>query len=155
MKIYVASSWRNLTQPVIVQLLRAEGHEVYDFKAPEDNGGSGFHWSDIDPDWQRWSPERFREALAHPITAHGFERDFAAMTWAQAFVLVMPSGRSAHLEAGYAVGARKPLAIYLSDGEPELMYGMATKLVIGAEELLEWAEVTGRRADACLEQASC
>ena len=140
MKIYVASSWRNLVQPAIVQVLRAEGHEVYDFKDPEDNGGSGFQWSDIDPAWKQWSPEQFRESLQHSIALRGFNRDFDAMAWADAFVLVMPCGRSAHLEAGWAVGAKKPLAIYLSDGEPELMYGMASTLVVGAKELLEWAE---------------
>ena len=142
MRIYVASSWRNLAQPAIVQMLRAEGHEVYDFKDPEDNGDSGFHWSDIDSDWQQWSPAQFRESLAHPIAKNGFKRDFDAMAWAEAFVLVMPCGRSAHLEAGWAIGAGKPTAFYLSDGEPELMYGMASDLVIGAKEMLEWAERT-------------
>ena len=140
MKIYVASSWRNLAQPAIVQMLRAEGHEVYDFKDPEDNGNTGFHWSDIDPDWKHWSPEQFRDSLTHPIAKHGFKRDFDALVWADALVLVMPCGRSAHLEAGWAIGAGKPTAIYLVDGEPELMYGMAAKLVIGAKEVLEWAE---------------
>lgn len=142
MKIYVASSWRNLVQPAIVQVLRAGGHEVYDFKDPEDNGDSGFHWDEIDPDWQQWSPAQFRESLTHPVAKHGFKRDFNAMAWAEAFVLVLPCGRSAHLEAGWAIGTGKPTAIYLSDGEPELMYGLASKLVIGAKEMLEWAERT-------------
>ena len=34
MKIYVASSWRNLLQPGIVLALRRCGHEVYDFRNP-------------------------------------------------------------------------------------------------------------------------
>lgn len=140
MKIYVASSWRNERQPIIVQTLRLEGHKVYDFKNPEENGDSGFHWSDIDSNWQQWSQTQFRESLTHPIAKHGFKRDFDAMTWADAFVLLMPCGRSAHLEAGWAVGAKKPLAIYLSDGEPELMYGMASKLVVNLIEMVEWAE---------------
>lgn len=29
MKIYVASSWRNLAQPGVVTMLRKTGHEVY------------------------------------------------------------------------------------------------------------------------------
>ena len=32
MRIYVASSWRNPTQPVMVTTLRDAGHEVYDFR---------------------------------------------------------------------------------------------------------------------------
>ena len=138
MKIYVASSWRNERQPIVVQTLRLESHEVYDFKDPE----ASFHWSEIDAHWKKWALEQFRENLAHPIAKHGFKRDFNAMKWAEAFVLVMPCGRSAHLEAGWAVGAGKPLAIYLSDGEPELMYGMANKLVVSLKEMVDWAEET-------------
>ena len=139
MKIYVASSWRNIVQPAIVRILRAESHDVYDFRDPEDNGGTGFQWSDINPGWQGWSPEEYRIALEHPIAKAGFDRDLSAMKWADAFVLVMPCGRSAHLEAGWAMGEGKPTAIYLSDGEPELMYAMADRLIIGLKELLEWA----------------
>jgi nucleoside 2-deoxyribosyltransferase len=61
----------------------------------------------------------------HTLCYFGFMNDFEAMQWADACVLVMPCGRSAHLEAGYFVGAGKPLYILLSDGEPELMYRMA------------------------------
>jgi hypothetical protein len=34
-KIYVASSWRNGQQQDVVARLRAAGHEVYDFRAPD------------------------------------------------------------------------------------------------------------------------
>ena len=34
MRIYVASSWRNLYQPTVVTALRQEGYEVYDFRYP-------------------------------------------------------------------------------------------------------------------------
>ena len=33
-KIYVASSWRNVFQQDVVNILRDLGHEVYDFKNP-------------------------------------------------------------------------------------------------------------------------
>ena len=54
-KIYVASSWRNERQPILVEILRANGHEVYDFRNPKE-GDNGFHWSEIDEDWQQWTP---------------------------------------------------------------------------------------------------
>jgi hypothetical protein len=48
------------------------------------------------------------------------------MKLARACVLVLPCGRSAHIEAGYFVGAEKPLHILLtSRSEPELMWRMA------------------------------
>ena len=33
-RIYVASSWRNKYFPEVVECLRAEGHEVFDFRNP-------------------------------------------------------------------------------------------------------------------------
>lgn len=139
MKIYVASSWRNAIQPTVVTALRERGHEVYDFRHPLP-GDDGFHWSAIDPEWQEWSPQRFRVALEHPIARHGFGSDFSAMRWADAFVMVMPCGRSAHLEAGWAMGMGKPTAILLSDGEPELMYSMADLLATDVDEVIYWLD---------------
>lgn len=137
-RIYVASSWRNGLQPAIVQTLRDAGHEVYDFKEPTP-GSEGFHWTEIDPEWKAWTPEAFRKALRHPIAVNGFARDMAALSSCDLCVLVMPCGRSAHLEAGFAIGQGKPTAILLSDGEPELMYLMANRLET-VPELLEWVE---------------
>jgi hypothetical protein len=135
-RIYVASSWRNARQPSVVTALRDAGHEVYDFRNPRP-GDVGFAWAQIDPNWQAWSPEAFRAALSDPIASDGFRSDFDAMKWADACVLVMPCGRSAHLEAGYFVGAGKPLVILLSDGEPELMYSMATAICTSEGEVLD------------------
>lgn len=139
MKIYVASSWRNDFQPQMVKMLQMAGHEVYDFKGLESNGGTGFHWSDIDPDWKDWTPEEFAEKINHPIAKKGFDRDFEAMEWCDTMVLVMPCGRSAHLELGWACGAGKHTAILLSDGEPELMYRTAKNLFANPSEVTEWA----------------
>jgi nucleoside 2-deoxyribosyltransferase len=59
------------------------------------------------------------------------------MQWADAGVLLLPCGRSAHLEAGYFVGSGKPLFVLLADGEPELMYRMATRLCVNLFELID------------------
>lgn len=136
MKIYVASSWRNDYQPDVVRGLRELDHEVYDFKNPAE-GDNGFHWSEVDQGWQSWDAERYIAALRHPIAESGFKSDWQAMLWADACVLVLPCGRSAHIEAGYFVGAKKPLLILLG-GEvvPELMYKMADSLHVGLGPLL-------------------
>jgi hypothetical protein len=136
-RIYVASSWRNPHQPTVVAILRDTGHEVYDFRNPRP-GDHGFHWSAIDPAWQRWSPATYVDALQHPVSQAGFASDWGAMKWADTGVLVLPSGRSAHIEAGYFVGAGKPLHILLTDEqEPELMYLMANSISLNIEELIE------------------
>lgn len=126
MRIYVASSWRNEHQQYIVNVLREAGHEVYDFKHPAP-GDAGFHWSEVDPNWQDWTIHQYRTALTHDYAKFGFNRDFDAMKAADACVLVLPCGRSAHLEAGWMKGAGKKVLAYIPCNyrmEPELMYKM-------------------------------
>jgi len=139
--LYVASSWRNFYQTDVVCALRQHCDvDVYDFKDPEDNGGTGFHWSEIDPDWKSWTPAQYREALNHPIAKRGFSRDWDAMQRADGCVLVQPCGRSAHLELGWFVGASKPTCALLSDGEPELMLRMVDEICLDLAEVMNWAE---------------
>jgi hypothetical protein len=129
-KIYVASSWRNEHQPQVVSDLRAAGHEVYDFRNPA-HQTAGFRWDAIDPRWQAWTSEEYARGLSHPVAKEGFARDMEALVQCDACVLVLPSGRSAHLEAGYAAGSGKLVVVYIPSGvaiEPELMYAMATSV---------------------------
>jgi len=136
MKIYVASSWRNEFQPAVVEALRNEGHEVYDFRNPAP-GNNGFAWSELDPDWQKWNNEAYREMLSHPIAEYGFNCDFDGMKWADACVLVMPCGRSAHTEAGWMKGAGKTtIALLIDEHEPELMYKIFDHVAIGINDML-------------------
>jgi hypothetical protein len=141
-RIYVASSWRNYLQPTVVDAVRDLGHEVYDFRNPThrydnpDGLAHGFHWSEIDPDWQTWSPPAFRQALAHPVAEQGFRSDESAMTWADTCVLVLPCGRSAHAEAGWMAGQGKTVyALITEPTEPELMYRLFTGVLISLDEL--------------------
>lgn len=135
-KVYVASSWRNERQPAVVEALRNDGYFVYDFRnpSPEDKG---FQWSAIDPEWKGWQPEAFRDALTHPVAEYGFTLDMNALNECDICVLVMPCGRSAHLEAGYAAGAGKRVFILQEEpGEPELMYKIADDICVSIPELL-------------------
>lgn len=135
MKVYVASSWRNLIQPDVVKMLVEAGHDVYDFRNPFQNG-TGFRWADIASDWEDWSSEELIDGLEHPLASKGFKSDMDALDWAEAVVMVMPCGRSSHLELGYAVGQRKKTVVLLSQSEPELMYKMADYLVTNTEQML-------------------
>lgn len=147
-RVYVASSWRNTVQPVVVNVLRAQGHEVYDFRNPP--SGTGFSWAEVKPtaapgiagkgsDWE--AVDDYLAMIAHPRAVEGFESDRAAMRWADTFVLVLPCGKSAHLELGWAIGAGKRTAILLEDPvEPELMYLMADHRFTHVADLLAWLD---------------
>ena len=141
-RIYVASSWKNEAQPRIVRLLRGAGHEVYDFRHPTE-AGDGFSWAEIEREWAAWSPGQFLAALDHPAAVRGFQHDFEALQNADTGVLVLPCGKSAHLEAGYFAGSGKRLFILMQGQDtPELMYKLATKVCTSEEELL--AEIEGK-----------
>jgi len=132
MKIYVASSWRNKHQPQVVALLRYFGHEVYDFRNPP--GRTGFAWESIDPAWQNWTVEQYRAALNHPIARAGFESDMKALRDCEACVFVLPCGRSASFELGFAVGqGKRAIVLALEKTEPELMFADCEVLVSLAE----------------------
>lgn len=138
-KIYVASSWRNIHQETIVKELRQLGHEVYDFKHP--NGEDGFQWSKIDENWHNWSMEQYRESIKTAYAQFGFNRDFVAMINADVCVLCLPCGRSAHLEAGWMKGAGKKVIAYippLTIIEPELMYNLLDGIALNMQELTSY-----------------
>lgn len=152
--VYVASSWRNPMQPAVIQTLRAAGIDCYDFRNPPT--GTGFSWREVEPvgaeriaadtvgakgsDWRPVAD--YLAMVEHPRAVEGFRSDFDAMQRADAFVLVLPCGKSAHLELGWAIGAGKRTAILLEDPvEPELMYRMADYLAPSMFDLLGWLGV--------------
>ncbi len=139
-RIYLASSWRNPYQPALIQGLRDRGHQVYDFRNPPNS--SGFQWRDIGLDAKNCSAVEYRNALlTHPRAAQGFNADFAAMRWANVGLLVLPCGRSAHLELGWMAGAGKRTLILTQDGEePELMALLADKICISVGEVFSELE---------------
>lgn len=133
--IYVASSWRNQLQPEIVRVLRELGHEVYDFRA------EGFQWDDVDPSWRDWTPDEYRMGLRHPLAIKGYRRDLEALESCSSCVLVLPAGRSASWELGYALGqSKRTYVLMLEPQEPELMFREAC-ILTSMDELIAMFEV--------------
>jgi len=96
MRIYVASSWRNLLQPAIVHALRRCGHDVYDFRHPKP-GDDGFRWTDVGAPGgythgQQIEPAIYRQMLAHPRAAEGYASDISHVRDCDAVVAVLPFG---------------------------------------------------------------
>ena len=93
----------------------------------------GSDWEDV---------EEYLRMIEHPRAIEGFHADFDAMQRADTFVMVLPCGKSAHLELGWAIGAGKRTAILLEDPvEPELMYRCADYLATSLFDLLGWLGV--------------
>jgi hypothetical protein len=159
--IYVASSWRNPFHTAVVAALKAadrqqpgNGFAPYDFKNPE-AGNSGFHWTQVGMPTYEFTKNyevpivpvhEYLAGLEHPIAEQGFKYDFEAMEMCTQCVLVLPCGRSAHLEAGWFIGQGRPTYILLNNEPanrtdemmviPELMYKMATGITDSLFDLL-------------------
>jgi hypothetical protein len=143
-KVYVASSWRCEMQKGVVLTLRSAGIDCYDFRNPRP-GEHGFHWSQVMPSYnhETCDADEYLAALDHPIAVDGFASDFDAMKDCDTCVLVLPCGRSAHLELGWFVGQGRRTAILL-DGPvvtPELMYKMVDFVAPTLFDLLGWLGV--------------
>jgi nucleoside 2-deoxyribosyltransferase len=140
-RIYLASSWRNQNQPEILASLRAAGHEVYDFRNPAP-GKNGFSWRDCGAqaslDHAKTIPS-YLEAIRSDRAAEGFGFDKAALDWCDTCVLLLPCGRSAHLELGYATGQGKDTYVLLHEDkfEPELMYLLNTEICTDVQEVID------------------
>lgn len=149
-RIYLASSWRNTFHSRFYEAIVGAGHTVYNFKHKCDSTicdqripqPTAFSWAELDPEWKSWTPRRYRELLNHhPRAAQGYVSDHRAMEWADTCVLLLPCGRSAHIEASYMKGRGKHLIICFPeentpDFEPDLMYLGADCIVIGENELV-------------------
>lgn len=91
--------------------------------------------------------ESYMTMMAHPAALAGFEADFSALERASHVVLVLPCGKSAHLELGCGIGAGKHTAILLEEPmEPELMYHAADVLLPSQADLMDWLGVPRDRA---------
>ena len=139
-RVYLAASWRNPYHTDYLAAICAHGHQVYNFKEPNHpvKGAPGFSWDQIDPIWKHWTAAEYLRALSTPIAARGFVIDLRGMEWADTCVMLLPSGRSAHLEAGWFAGKGKRVIIVTQDGEePELMALLANHIVTSVKEVLD------------------
>lgn len=140
--IYLIGSLRLPTVREFAEELREEGYEVFD-----DWHAGGPEADDI---WQQYEQHRGRsylEALSGYHAKHVFEFDFKHLLRAEIGILMLPAGKSAHLELGYMLGKQKRGYILL-DKEPErwdVMYQFATAIFANKESLFAELKQPGVR----------
>lgn len=124
-RIYVIGSLRNPEVPRLAERLRALGHQVHDdWHAPG---------PETDDFWRAYEKARgrtFVEALKGRHAETVFEYDKRWLTWADTVVMLMPAGKSGHLEFGWAIGQGKEGHILLEPKEDrwDVMYKFATEV---------------------------
>lgn len=127
MKIYIASSWKmEVACKELARFLRKNNHEV-DLFCEERPERTAFSFDKI----KGCENLDGIEMLEQPLVQQAFKEDKKWLDWADVCLLVLPSGRSAHLEAGYAKGKGKKLWIvgHFPTGEYDVMYGFADRLI--------------------------
>ena len=134
MNIYIIGSLRNDRIPLVAHRLRTDGHSVFD-----DWFAAG---PEADDYWQKYETQRGRsytEALSGAAAKNVFAFDKRHLDEADAAVLVLPAGKSGHLELGYMAGKGKQTYV-LFDGQPDrwdVMYQFATAVYTDLEELAD------------------
>lgn len=133
MRVYVIGSLRNENVPRVSAVLRQCGHEAFD------------SWYAAGPEaddyWQKYVTERgltYEQALREFAAQHVFNFDKSHLDRSDAVVLVLPAGKSGHLELGYAIGKGRRGFILL-DGDPgryDVMYAFAERVCHSVDELL-------------------
>ena len=126
MKIYIASSWKMSDICLSLSgLIRSWGHEV-DCFCDESTGRFVLDYRELGST-QELDAINF---LEFEKTQKSFIEDKKHLDWSEAVVMVLPCGKSAHLEAGYVKGQGKRLYILgeFPKGEFDVMYGFANGL---------------------------
>lgn len=122
-KVYVIGSWRNPKVTELANKLRQIGFYVFD-----DWMAAGPTADDNWRDYEKQRGRTYKEALAGSAANHVFFYDKDHLDSSDVVVLLLPAGKSGHLELGYGLGRGKPGYILMEE-EPErydVMYKFAT-----------------------------
>jgi len=134
--IYIIGSLRNKNVPIIANKIRKinKEWEIFDsWVAP------GPHADDYLRDYAKAKGLTYKETLKDWAATHIFAFDQKHIKRATDLVMVMPAGKSGHLELGWGMG-RKKRGYILFDKEPkrvDIMYQFVTDIFFNFEELSE------------------
>lgn len=135
-QVYIAGSLRNNAIVNIHKWIEENTNWTVfsDWKAAHPDGDDAWR------DYEKSLGYSFKQALKRPAAQNIFQFDKKHIDASDAMVLVLPAGKSGHLELGYAVGKGKKTAILLEQEDPErwdIMYQFST-VVSSMMELKEF-----------------
>src|ERR1700731_2077520 len=132
---YVIGSLRNPEIAPFANKLQAEGYDAF------------WDWETTRPDVDDFLRDfakarglNYKQTLQTYAARQIYEFDKKHLDRTDAAVVLMPAGKSAHLEAGYTIGKGKPCFIVF-DQEPErvdVMYGFLTETFFSQQEFFEY-----------------
>lgn len=138
-RIYLIGSLRNQEVQVLAGKLRALGYEVFD-----DWHAAG---PEADDYWQKYEIARgrtYKEALSGAAAKNVYQFDKRNLDASDVCILVMPAGKSGHLELGYCCGQGKHTAVFFPEDfvveRYDVMYQFAEFIAENEAELIDWVK---------------
>ena len=134
MTYYLIGSLRNPKIPLIGNKLREAKIDIFD------------EWHDAGPEaddyWKKDQQARGRtyiEALASYAADHVYNFDKYHLDRCDGCILILPAGRSCHMEFGYVIGSgKRGYVLFDKDTDRwDVMYKFATGLFFDIEELIK------------------
>lgn len=141
-RLYLIGSLRNPQIPVVAQSLRQCGYEVFD-----DWHSAGPNADDHLRDYEKARGHSYAQGLKGHAARHVYNFDKHHIDASDIGVMLLPAGKSGHLELGYMIGQGKPGFIWIPESEPErwdIMYQFADAVVYNELELVIAIEETKR-----------
>lgn len=133
--IYLVGALKNPRIPHVGKALRDAGFDVMDeWFTPGEFA---------DTNWQAYEQLRgrnYQEALRGRSATNAYSFDRSYLDMADVVVLVMPAGKSAMLELGYATGRGKLTCLFLDNADPErfdIMPNFADLVIYTENELVD------------------
>jgi hypothetical protein len=124
-KLYLVGSLRNELIQEYACLLREDGHDVFD-----DWHGAGPKADDCWRDYEKYRGRPYIEALRGKAPQMIMNFDRSNILASDTVIMVLPAGKSGHLELGLAIGAGKRTHILLDKDYDrwDVMYAMANEV---------------------------
>lgn len=132
--IYLAGSMRNTSMsPLANRIERELGIEMFDsWRAP---GPEADDW------WKRYETSRgrkYEDALHGHMAKCIFDFDKSHLDRTDGTLIVLPAGKSAHIELGYTLGRGKPGFVLMDTPDRwDVMYQFATHTCFSEDTLIE------------------
>jgi nucleoside 2-deoxyribosyltransferase len=120
-KLYLIGSLRNPEVPNLHKQLTAAGFEIF-----SDWFAAGERADDAWKEYESLLGHSYIEALEGHAACHVFEFDKRHLDESDGAILMLPAGKSGHLELGYMIGQGKPGFILLDNPDRwDVMYKFA------------------------------
>lgn len=127
---FIASRFRNKESVLdLTEKLRAKGRTVYCFVEDYDDNQSPEEYMQKFENIPDWREDQSVKDM--------FEKDMNALKYSDALILLLPAGKSAHVEAGAAYGMGKKCIVIGEQKEAESLYLIFNESYNSVEEFLE------------------